>query len=140
MSELEKLENFLLENSNISKDFIINFFGVQKKILYSKYKPFTIDLQDIAFWLDTRKPDLNKLLTKYYAKGLDYIIVTNSLRAPAQQVLTHGGQNRKLVLLTSDVFKSLCMRSKTSKANKVREYYIELEKLIELKNHFKIKN
>ena len=85
MSELEKLENFLLENSNISKDFIINFFGVQKKILYSKYKPFTIDLQDIAFWLDTRKPDLNKLLIKYYAKGLDYVIIERLLGAAPQQ-------------------------------------------------------
>ena len=82
MSDLEK---FLLENSNINKEFIIDFFGFQKKILYRKYQPFTIDLEDIAYWLDTRKPDLNKLLIKYYAKGLDYVIIERLLGAAPQQ-------------------------------------------------------
>ena len=42
-----------------------------------------------------------------------------------------GGHNKNLVLLTPDCFKMLCMRSKTKKADKVREYYIEIEKLID---------
>lgn len=65
MSNLNELENFLINNSNINKKFIIDFFGFQKKKLYEEYKPFIIDLSDIAYWLDTRKSDLKSLLIQY---------------------------------------------------------------------------
>lgn len=133
MSDLDKLESFLISNSNISKKFITDFFGFQKKILYEEYKPFKIDLNDIAYWLDTRKSDLKSLLIQYYSKNLDFIIIEqNSLpRDKSRQNIGSGGHNKKLVLLTSDCFKMLCMRSKTKKAEKVREYYIKIEKLID---------
>jgi hypothetical protein len=132
MSDLEKLESFLISNSNISKEFITDFFGFQKKKLYEEYKPFTIDLDDIAYWLETRKADLKALLTQYYSKNLDFIIIKQSLlRKSPEQNIGSGGHNKNLVLLTPDCFKMLCMRSKTKKADKVREYYIEIEKLID---------
>jgi hypothetical protein len=43
MLNLEKLESFLISNSDISKEFINDFFGFQKKQLYEEYKPFIID-------------------------------------------------------------------------------------------------
>ena len=46
MSDLDKLESFLISKSNISKKFITDFFGFQKKILYDEYKPFKIDLEE----------------------------------------------------------------------------------------------
>jgi hypothetical protein len=132
MSDLEKLESFLIKNSDISKEFINDFFGFQKKQLYEEYKPFTIDLEDVAYWLETRKADLKGLLTQYYSKNLDFIIIEKSLlRKAPEQNIGSGGHNKKLVLLTPDCFKMLCMRSKTKKADKVREYYIEIEKLID---------
>ena len=48
-----------------------------------------------------------------------------------QQTENRGGHNKKSILLTVDCFKILCMRSNTKKANKVRQYYIDLEKLID---------
>ena len=60
MSNLEKLESFLISNSDISKEFINDFFGFQKKQLYEEYKPFTIDLEDVAYWLETRKSKLRE--------------------------------------------------------------------------------
>ena len=131
MLDLVNLENFLIKNSNISKKFITDFFGFQKKTLYTKYEPFTIDLEDIAFWLETRKADIKELLTNNYSKNLDYIIIKNLMRDAPEQDTKHGGHNKKLVLLTPDCFKMLCMRSKTKKADKIREYYLELEKLID---------
>jgi phage anti-repressor protein len=131
MSDLEKLESFLINNSDISKEFINDFFGFQKKKLYEEYKPFTINLEDVAYWLETRKADLKSLLIQYYLKNVDYIIIKNLLRDLPEQDAKHGGHNKKLVLLTPDCFKMLCMRSKTKKADKVREYYIEIEKLID---------
>jgi phage anti-repressor protein len=131
MSDLEKLESFLIKNSDISKEFINDFFGFQKKKMYEEYKPFTIDLEDVAYWLETRKSKLRETLNSNYSINLDYISIKKLLSSNGQQNIGSGGHNKKLVLLTPDCFKMLCMRSKTKKADKVREYYIEIEKLID---------
>ncbi len=152
MLDLINLEKFLIKNSDINKQFITDFFGFQKKTLYNKYDPFVINLEDIAFWLESRKTTLKETLTLYYANNIDYIIIKNmpnenfqtrkqgnlqeDLREKSEPIqqdkkLKHGGHNKKLVLLTPDCFKMLCMRSKTKKSQKIREYYIELEKLID---------
>jgi hypothetical protein len=43
-----------------------------------------------------------------------------------------GGQNREIILLTEDCFKMMCMRSNTKKADKIRYYYLTLEKLVKI--------
>lgn len=151
MLNLDGLEKFLINESKINKDFIKDFFGIQKNKVYEKYKPFTIDLDDIAFWLDAKKGNLKDTLIKNYLNKFDYIIEESNeniddndakilLMANQKQTLDgksskkitdQGGHNKELILLTSECFKMLCMRSKTKKANKVRQYYIDLEKLID---------
>ena len=146
MINLDGLEEFLIKESKINKDFIKDFFGIQKNKVYEKYKPFTIDLDDIAFWLDAKKGNLKNTLIKNYLNKFDYIIEIHDidhkiLLIPNQKqtmngvtsnkISEQGGHNKELILLTSDCFKMLCMRSKTKKANKVRQYYIDLEKLID---------
>jgi len=140
---MDGLEIFLIKKSKINKDFIKDFFGIQKNLLYEKYKPFIIDLDDIAFWLDARKDNLKETLTKNYLKKFDYIIISSlrekpdeldrlkSLPLVHQEQTTQGGHNKETILLTIDCFKMLCMRSNTKKANKVRQYYVDLEKLID---------
>ena len=147
------LEEFLIKESKINKEFIKNFFGIQKNMLYEKYKPFIIDLDDIAYWLDARKDNLKDTLTKNYLKKFDYIIISSLLveekhntslqekpdeqDIPKSLLLVHqkqtrqGGQNKETILLTTECFKMLCMRSNTKKANKVRKYYVDLEILID---------
>ena len=131
MSDLEKLESFLISNSDISKEFINDFFGFQKKKLYEEYKPFTIDLEDVAYWLESTKSHLKETLNSNYSDNLDYIVTKDPLLAVRRHLSKKGGHNKKVVLLTPDCFKMLCMRSRTKKADKVREYYIEIEKLID---------
>ena len=58
--DINGLENFLIKESNINKDFIKDFFGLQKKQIYDNYKPFVIDLDDIAFWLESKKSRLKE--------------------------------------------------------------------------------
>ena len=129
--ELEKLENFLIENSDVNKKFIKDFFGFQKINEFINYKPFTISLDDIAFWLEIEKDKIKTTLTNNYMINIDYII--NKTLHPLKEVQkeTRGGHNKKLILLTPDCFKMLCMRSRTAKAEKVRQYYVDLEKLID---------
>jgi len=125
------LENFLIENSDVNKEFIKDFFGFQKINEFINYKPFTISLDNIAFWLEMRKSKLKQNLIENYSKNIDYIINKTLLHPKVQQEASHGGHNKKLILLTPDCFKMLCMRSRTAKAEKVRQYYIDLEKLID---------
>ncbi len=68
---MNKLEDFLLSNSKINKQFIKDFFGFQKRIELKENEPFIINLEDIAFWLKTRKNDLKETLINSYNKDID---------------------------------------------------------------------
>lgn len=121
--DLTNLENFLISHSKINKKFIKDFFGFQKRNKLKEYDPFIIDLEDVCFWLEGRKDHLKDTLIDSYTKDFDYIIPFIRKKA--------FGRPIEVILLTSDCFKMLCMRSKTKKANQVRQYYIELEKLLD---------
>jgi phage anti-repressor protein len=127
--DLQGLENFLINNSKIDKKFITDFFGFQKKILYKSYEPFTIDLNDMAYWLEAVKGNLKATLVESYNKISDYKILKNI--ASGQPEAKKGGQNKELILVTPDCFKMLCMRANTKKSKQVQKYYIELEKLLD---------
>jgi phage anti-repressor protein len=122
------LEEFLIENTNINKEFIRDFFGIQKDEKYNEYKPFTIDLDIVTYWLKSTKGVLKSTLKHTYIKNLDYILLEDNLK---QDNDTHGGHNKELILLTSECFKNLCMASRTKNSKLVRSYYIELEKLVD---------
>ena len=156
MINLDGLEDFLIKESKINKDFIKDFFGIQKNKVYEKYQPVTINLDDIAFWLDAKKGNLKDTLIRNYLNKFDYIIKPiekislldeqkRSDNIISNKYSDKGGQNKELILLTSECFKMLCMKSNTKKANKVRQYYIDLEKLIDkykdlIINHQDLKN
>lgn len=124
-----RIRKFLIKESGIDKKFIIDFFGFQKKNLYKSYEPFTINLDDIAFWLEAVKGNLKATLTGSYSKISDYKIILNF--ASGRPEAKNGGQNKETILVTPDCFKMLCMRSNTKKSKKVQKYYIELEKLLD---------
>jgi len=69
-----------------------------------------------------RKDNLKKTLVSSYIKNVDYKIKkTKSLTA---------GKPKEEIMITSDCCKRLCMLSKTVKAEEVRSYFIEIEKLM----------
>jgi phage anti-repressor protein len=69
-----------------------------------------------------RKDNLKKTLIASYIKNVDYKI--RIIRS------TNAGKPKEEILITSDCCKRLCMLSKTEKAEEVRTYFIEIEKLI----------
>lgn len=132
MVNLDGLEQFLIEKSDINKEFIEDFFGFQKNDLYVEYKPFVVDLNNVAKWLETRKDNIKVVLKDNFNKNLDYIIKNDLLlNSQEQKTDNRGGRNKETILLTTECFKKLCMKSGTKKADQVREYYLELEKLID---------
>lgn len=104
-----KLTKFLKKYSVID-DEIIFFFDDKADELF-----WTINLYDIAKWLDIKEEKLKELLTNNFIKKIDYII---------------DKKNINNIVLSPKCCKLLCMMSESEKANLIRTYYTDLEKLI----------
>jgi hypothetical protein len=114
------LITFLKLHSKINNTFIEDFFGFYNND--NKYN-FCVDLDKISNWMNTRKSDLKETLINSYKKNIDYTISKNKRGTP--------GPQPELILLTPKCFKLLAMQSKTKKAIQVREYYYELEEIVD---------
>lgn len=111
------LIEFLKTYSKINNDFIDDFFGL--------YDPNDK-------WMNTNKSDLKDTLINSYKEKIDYKIIkgkSNGLK----------GKPKETILLTSKCFKLMAMQSKTKKAIQVREYYYELEQVIDQYKEYIIK-
>ena len=118
-----KTTDFLKKYSLINSKFIDDFYS-----FYNEGKneyDFTINLDNIAFWLDVKKEHLKRLLQSNFLINQDYI----EYKEPGKFKGT-GVNNVKNVMLTYTCAKLLCMISKCEKAKLIRNYYIELEKLL----------
>ena len=122
------LQQFLKKYSNINNDFIDDFYDIYKPPNNSDNinSDFIINLELISKWLNTKKTKLKETLERTYVKNIDYIVNKNK-----NNISGSGGHNKVNVLLTPDCFKRLCLLSRTQKAEEVRTYFLELEKLID---------
>lgn len=114
------LHQFLKDRSNIDEEFIDDFFGLYKCDTTSTDK--IIPLQSIANWFGAKKFSLLRTLKTSYKRGLDYTI---------KKKKSKRGRPKQIVLLTPNCFKRLGMLSKTKKGEHIRDYFIELEQLID---------
>ncbi len=113
--------NFLKTHTKINNDFIDDFFGLYN----SKDKHnFSIDLENVAKWMGSNKSDLKDTLWYSYKEGIDYTIKKSKPTGLR-------GKPKEIILLTPKCFKLMAMQSRTKKAVQVREYYYELEQVID---------
>jgi phage anti-repressor protein len=118
-----KITDFLKKYSLIDCKFIDDFYSFYNEG-QNEYD-FAINLDNIAFWLEMRKDNLKRLLETNFVKNQDYIETK-----PEVKLQGTGTNNIKIVMLTYTCSKLLCMISKCEKAGLIRNYYIELEKLL----------
>jgi hypothetical protein len=121
--------------------FIGSFYGY---LNYNSKTDFIIDLNDIWKWLGfSRKADAKKVLTKHFIENVDFRLATEVAVSSS-----HGGQNKENILMNLVTFKKLCLKSNTSKADSIHNYFIELEEVLqeivneesnELRNQLSIK-
>jgi len=117
-----KITTFLKKYSLIDSKFIDDFYT-----FYDEGKneyDFTINLELVSKWLHIRKDNLKQLLISNFNKNTDYI------EKKVSGLKGTGVNNRINVFLTYNCSKLLCMISKSEKASIIRNFYIELEKLI----------
>lgn len=109
--------------TTVPKKFIDDFFRFMKldKDIQSD---FFIDIEKLASWLNVDKYTISKSLTRSYQEGVDYI------KKPYTVSTSKYGNHRKHILLTSDCMKRICMASRSSKAEMVRSYFIEIEEFV----------
>jgi len=117
-----KITDFLKKYSLINEKFIDDFYSFYNEG-QNEYD-FTINLDNIAFWLEIRKDNLKRLLESNFIINQDYIEYKQT------GLKGIGKNNTKNVLLTYTCAKLLCMISKCENATIIRNYYIDLEKLL----------
>jgi hypothetical protein len=118
-----KITEFLKKFTLIESKFIDDFYSFydEGKNEYDK----TIDLEKIALWLNVTKGHIKRLLIDNFEDGKDY----NEFK-PKSTKEHKVSNNKKTILLTYECAKLLCMISRSEKATMIRNFYIEIEKIL----------
>jgi phage anti-repressor protein len=125
--------SFLKKYTLINDEFINDFY----KLFDEKYivlnNSFIINYELLIKWLDIKsKKSFVETLNNSYKKNIDYIVIK-------QKINTHGGNNKKIYMLTSDAAKRYCLMTKSKKGDDIRHYFIEIEKSLFKYQHYIIK-
>ena len=90
---------------------------------------FVIDLDNIWEWLGfNQKYNAKRVLEKNFTLDVDYKY--SFRRVEEQKNTTRGGSNKEKILLNIKTFKLLCLKTGTTKADQIHEYYINLEETL----------
>ena len=115
------MENFIKKHTTLPEKFIKDFYFITSKS-YGE-KNISIDFDIVAEWLETRKDNLKQILIKNFEKELDYTEEKTTKKLDKKINITE-------IKITPSCFKELCMISQTTKAKKVRKYFLEIEKIV----------
>ena len=122
MSKNISFKDFLKKYSTLSNLFIEDFYTIYN-YNENENEDFIINIDVISKWLEIPRGKIKKTLINTYNKNIDYIIEFDKNNKISKS-------NKENILLTPDCFKRLCLLSRTKKAEEVRTYFIEIEKLL----------
>ena len=114
-------KQFLKKYSSVPNKFIDELFEMYDE--NTMPVDMVINLDRVAKWLSVSKFNLIKILRASYKEGIDY----EMKQAPNPNKKDPRNNNYKLVLITPDCFKRLCMQSRSKKAEEMRSYFIDIE-------------
>jgi hypothetical protein len=106
--------------------FIANFYCY---LNYDERKDFVVELNNVWKWLGYSRIDSCKMvLVKNFTENVDYKI--KELAPDISGAGIRSGRIKESVKMTLRCFKKLCFKSKTAKANKICDYYIDLQDIL----------
>ena len=116
------LKDFLKKYTAISHKFINEYYKFYEMCENEKYG---IDVESIVKYLEfkNKRKFIDRLKERYIANK-DYVI--KRIRQKSQK-----GVQDVFYYMSFDCFEKICMRSKSKKANAVRDYFVTLRKFIE---------
>ena len=108
--------------------FVASFYGFLK---YDSQNDFVVDLDNVWKWLGFgQKVNAKRVLEKNFILDKDYKL---SLCQLAKQTThTKGGHNKETILLNIVTFKKFCLKAGTKKADEIHDYFIKLEKVLQM--------
>jgi len=122
---------FLIKIKNRFSDIEQQMF-IESFYCYLNYKidEFVIDLDNLWKLLEfSRKQKAKQLLEKNFTINVDYKLLLN--QQVKQEAKKKGGHNKEIIMLTIRAFKLFCLKAGTKKAEKIHEYYIKLEEMLQ---------
>ena len=119
-------------NNDDIEIFKLNF-NIYKLYKYHKNN-FIVDLDEVFKWVGfSQKGHAKTLLLKHFILNLDYNINNNQDKPLSQLRKRDGGLNKETINLTIRCFKKFCMLAGTKQSEKIYDYYIMMEEVI---NHY----
>lgn len=115
---------FIKMHCIIENEFIDEFFSQFNENNINTYNDFIIDLNILLKWLEIKSEKrFIENLRKRFKLNIDYIInITNSK--------TSEFSKKSEYFLTTESAKHICMTTKSLKGDKVRDYFIQIEKVL----------
>ncbi len=127
-------KTFLINNSNIKKSFINDFFEIIREDYFELSDKFLISSNKLQLWLNiTSRKDFHDTIKRSYIVNIDYIITKPNVKGI-------GKNNEKIYMLTPDCAKMILQSTKSKKGTEVRRYFIEIEKMLYKYKDLIIKN
>lgn len=126
-------ENF---NDDEQKLYISHLF------LFLNYHPihdFVINLENVWKFIGfSNKANAKRLLKHHFTENKDYKIIfikvddeTLLIRSDEQKNKDNrGGHNNETIMLNVNTFKKLCLKANTESSDKIHDYYIKLEMML----------
>jgi phage anti-repressor protein/predicted GIY-YIG superfamily endonuclease len=115
--------DFLKKYSTIPNQFLDDFYKIFNHTVIDSNE-INIDLDNVIKWLQIKKQSAKDTLTKSYKKNIDY-----QIKRVIKKKGT-GGQKREIITITVNCFKKICQLTRSKKGNEVREYFIQVESLL----------
>ena len=115
--------DFLKKYSTIPNQFLDDFYKIFNHTTINSNE-INIDLDNVIKWLDIQKHGAKTTLLKSYKKNIDY-----QIKRVIKKKGT-GGQKREIITITVNCFKKICQLTKSKMGNQVRDYFIQVESLL----------
>jgi len=133
-SNIMDFKTFLINNSNIKKSFINDFFEIIREDYFELEDKFLINSNKLQLWLNiSSRKDFHDTIKRSYILNIDYIITKSNNKGI-------GKNNEKIYMLTPDCAKMILQSTKSKKGSEVRRYFIEIEKMLYKYKDLIIKN
>lgn len=109
-------------------------FAEKFMYLYNNAEGFVVNAEVLVeMGVYDQKIHLKKRGLKHFTVDTDYQVGNITLLERRANNLTskRGGQNKETIMLTIECFKALCMMPNNEMGKKVRQYYLDLEKVFQ---------
>jgi phage anti-repressor protein len=116
-------QTFITKYSFVNSNFVKDFYNIIREDYIERYNEFIIDSEILRKWLQIKtREKLIETIKRSYKKNIDYKIVKKENKTEGR-----GGHNIKIILLTPECAKKICLSTHSKMASQVQQYFLDLE-------------